>query len=378
MKDNFKNKLIITTDQGSILDDEFQEECDFVKNLLGLKRFAVRSDFKSTWYNRGKNREYKRFGKYRSYGRNSCDNENFKFKDRPMFYLKHTEIDLPYHIPAHFSDMDNDYVEDYKFKGETHYSEGPYYLRHSHIDAFIDGELDDEIGYDILNYVHGHVPMMKRLGDYVKGYVFHVDEYDSELSVPHKIFNIVKGRRLIMFPILFYLNEIGTSWDSDGMKDDVERAKKKGEEFKGYVRVDHTCYAKADNQVSRDEIEYYKKKGKPNENDKYPFIIDFTNIRFKDLYTRKIHNPDDLEDWTATIGIVEEKSYGHLGNFMPEKEKRIKSELKKNGGKTDYEVRNDPVWCEELKEYVPRKCYNKMKELNEFDSYKHVNWREKY
>ena len=367
MIEDFKNKLIITTDRGSILDDEFQEECDFVKNLIGIKRFAVRSDFKSTWYNRGKNRKYKIFKKADK--RRRTDKENFKFKDKPMFYVKQTLEEKPYHIPAHFCVVDNKYVEDRKFEGRKAYSEGPYYLKHSHISAFIDGELEDEIGYDILNYVHGHVPMMKRLGDYVKGYVFHVDEYNYkyEPSVPHKIFNVVKGRRLIMFPILFYLAETSTYWESDFMESNVRRAKEKGEEFEGSVRVDHTCYAKADNQVSRDEIEIYKEEGRVDEHDKYPFIVDLTNIRYKDLATIK------TERHIATIGIVKEKTNGHLGNFMQEREQEIRKQLKENGGKTNYEIENDPVWCEEMKRYVPRKAYTKMKELNEFD-WKHINW----
>ena len=88
---DYKNKLIITAYDQNLLG--YEEETNFVKDLLNVKDFKFTSEYESTWYTH----------------QDFPDNENFKLKDEPLLYVKRTTIEKPYDIPRHFSTMDNDY-----------------------------------------------------------------------------------------------------------------------------------------------------------------------------------------------------------------------------------------------------------------------------
>ena len=344
---NYKNKLIISADRNDFL--EYEEETNFVKDLLGVKDFKFTSEYERTWYTH----------------QGFPNNENFKLKDEPLLYVKRTTIEKPYDIPRHFSTMDNDYNEEYCFKGEVTKGEGLVYFNGSHSSAYIDGELEDVVEYDILRYVHGNLPLMKRIGDTIEGLLFMVDDPEndwncigldsdslSEVGIPHKIFEVVKGRKLVMFPILYYFCENSTNLVDGNLYSDIkyERPPRKS-----YVYVSHTCYAKADNQTSREEIEYYKNKYAHENVD----VLGYTVKEYRD-----------------GIPVLEYTIQDDLNEYLIEKSESIKKQIKENGGKTNFEIENDPIWCKELDCLVPRRDYETMKALNDFDK-KHIKWLNK-
>ena len=161
---DYKNKLIISANRNDFL--WYEEETNFVKSLLGVKDFKFTSEYERTSYT------YQGFP----------DNENFKLKDEPLLYVKRTTIEKPYDIPRHFSTMFNNYDKEYCFEGEVTKGEGLVYFSGSHNSAYIDGELEDVVGYDILRYVHGNLPLMKRIGDTIEGLLFMVDDPENDYN----------------------------------------------------------------------------------------------------------------------------------------------------------------------------------------------------
>mgnify|MGYP003651778058 CR=1 FL=1 len=120
---------------------------------------------------------------------------------------------------------------------------------------YIDGELESVIGYDWLYNVHQHPPTMKEVGDVIDGLLFVVEDKKSEeyefdsgymkkhCNVSYEEFKVVKDRKLFMIPILYYLAHIEPEYVEQGIL---------------HKPITHTYYAKADNNVSRKEIEWVK------------------------------------------------------------------------------------------------------------------------
>tara|TARA_R100001244_G_scaffold132109_1_gene107089 strand:+ start:97 stop:621 length:525 start_codon:yes stop_codon:yes gene_type:complete len=118
-------------------------------------------------------------------------------------------------------------------------------------DQYIDGELEDVVGYDWLYNVHKHPPTMEEVGDVIDGLLFVVEDKKSEeyefdsgymkkhCNVSYEEFEVVKDRKLFMIPILYYLARIEPEYVERGILHSPTR---------------HTYYAKADNDVSRKEI----------------------------------------------------------------------------------------------------------------------------
>ena len=209
---------------------------------------------------------------------------------------------------------------------------------------------------------------MKRIGDTIEGLLFLVDDpeqgwgyvdFDMLSDIPHKIFEVVEGRKLVMFPILYYLNQISNNLYDDALFDDVKRNRKP---YKCSVRTDHTCYAKADNQTSREEIEHFKQKY-AHEN------VDVLGYTVKEYRTYEPLLYDE-------IPILEYTIQDEMNKYQIEKSESIKKQIKENGGKTNFEIENDPIWCKELDCLVPRRDYKTMKSLNDFDK-KHIKWLNK-
>ena len=368
---DYKNKLIISANRNDFL--EYEEETNFVKDLIGLdpfdpdgSDFKFTSEYERTWYTH----------------QDFPDNENFKLKDEPLLYVKRTTIEKPYDIPRHFSTMDNDYNEEYCFKGEVTKGEGLVYFNGSHNSAYIDGELEDVVGYDILRYVHGNLPLMKRIGDTIEGLLFMVDDPEndynctnldsdtlSDMGIPHKIFEVVKGRKLVMFPILYYFCENSTNLVDDNLYHDIvyERPPRKS-----YVYVRHTCYAKADNQTSREEIEYYKNKYAHENVD----VLGYTVKEGYENYYEIVRHITVGHSQHIYIPILEYTIQDEMNKYQIEKSESIKKQIKENGGKTNFEIENDPIWCKELDCLVPRRDYETMKSLNDFDK-EHIKWLNK-
>ena len=44
----------------------------------------------------------------------------------------------------------------------------------------------------------------------------------SEVGIPHKIFEVVKGRKLVMFPILYYFCENSTNLVDGNLYSDIK------------------------------------------------------------------------------------------------------------------------------------------------------------
>ena len=65
-----------------------------------------------------------------------------------------------------------------------------------------------------------------------------------------------------------------------------------------------------------------------------------------------------------------------MNEYQIERSESIKKQIKENGGKTNFEIENDPIWCKELDCLVPRRDYETMKSLNDFDK-KHIKWLNK-
>ena len=358
---DYKNKLILTHYDQNLLG--YEEETNFVKDLIGLdpfdpdgSDFKFTSEYESTWYTH----------------QDFPDNENFKLKDEPLLYVKRTTIEKPYNIPRHFSTMDNDYCDERRFKGEVTKGEGLAYFRGSHNSAFIDGELQDVLSSDLLRYVHGNLPLMKRIGDTIEGLLFLVDDpeqgwgylnYDmlSDMDIAHKIFKVVEGRQLVMFPILYYLFDTAPQLFDDNLFDDIRYGRKRPPR-KSYVSVRHTCYAKADNQTSREEIEHFKQKY-AHQN------VDVLGYTVKEYRTYEPLLYDE-------IPILEYTIQDDMNEYQIERSESIKKQIKENGGKTNFEIENDPIWCKELDCLVPRRDYETMKSLNDFDK-KHIKWLNK-
>ena len=349
---DYKNKLILTHYDQNLLG--YEEETNFVKDLLNVKDFKFTSEYESTWYTH----------------QDFPDNENFKLKDEPLLYVKRTTIEKPYDIPRHFSTMFNNYCDGRSFKGEVTKGEGFAYFRGSHNSAFIDGELQDVLSSDLLRYVHGNLPLMKRIGDTIEGLLFLVDDpeqgwgyvdFDMLSDIPHKIFEVVEGRKLVMFPILYYLFDTAPQLFDDNLFDDIRYGRKRPPR-KSYVSVRHTCYAKADNQTSREEIEHFKQKY-AHQN------VDVLGYTVKEYRTYEPLLYDE-------IPILEYTIQDDMNEYQIERSESIKKQIKENGGKTNFEIENDPIWCKELDCLVPRRDYETMKSLNDFDK-KHIKWLNK-